>query len=193
MEHVSIAGANLDSIEWGSEQAIIQTTTSLNVWTSQDATFLASKLPLPAFDRGREIDLITAFVPYRSLHTCILSKLGRHVLLRVAIIISAKIGLIIHDGRLSFLPPHHVNRVFLNGPPSRQFTALYLWCVVRCSFVLYLTDCDSGLSLLGHCISRRFLLEDINSWGSIRQIAWPRLCILLLFVDSWLFLASSGL
>ncbi|KDQ61789.1 hypothetical protein JAAARDRAFT_522388 [Jaapia argillacea MUCL 33604] len=49
-----------------------------------------------------------------------------------------------------------------------------------------------GVSLLSHCLSRRISTEHINSFRSLRQLSWHRFCIVLLFVDSWLFLFTSG-
>jgi len=48
-----------------------------------------------------------------------------------------------------------------------------------------------GLTVLSHCLSRCIVSEDLSTWSSIRQIRWTRLLILLVFVDSWLFLFSS--
>lgn len=47
-----------------------------------------------------------------------------------------------------------------------------------------------GVTILAHLISRRAMLR-----GSLtlRDISWPRLCVLLIFVDSWLFIFSSGI
>ncbi|KAK7442004.1 hypothetical protein VKT23_016282 [Stygiomarasmius scandens] len=50
-----------------------------------------------------------------------------------------------------------------------------------------------GLTVLSHCLSRCIVSEDLSTWTSIRQIRWTRLLILLVFVDSWLFLFSSGI
>ncbi|KAL0574017.1 hypothetical protein V5O48_007939 [Marasmius crinis-equi] len=47
-----------------------------------------------------------------------------------------------------------------------------------------------GLSILAHCLSRRVL----NTWTtSLKEISWPRLLVLLVFLDSWLFVFSSGI
>ncbi|KAK0204982.1 hypothetical protein DFS33DRAFT_1258898, partial [Desarmillaria ectypa] len=43
-----------------------------------------------------------------------------------------------------------------------------------------------------HCLSRRTLTEDLTTWKFAVRIPWPRLCRLLIFLDSWLFLFSSG-
>src|SRR5438552_3947937 len=50
----------------------------------------------------------------------------------------------------------------------------------------------AGVSVLSHCISRRAGAEDLSSFTAIRSIPWPRLCIILIFVDSWLFLFTSS-
>ncbi|KAK0469568.1 uncharacterized protein EV420DRAFT_42586 [Desarmillaria tabescens] len=49
-----------------------------------------------------------------------------------------------------------------------------------------------GVATLTHCLSRRTLTEDLTTWKIVVRIPWPRLCILLIFLDSWLFLFSSG-
>ncbi|KAK0446248.1 hypothetical protein EV421DRAFT_1933292 [Armillaria borealis] len=49
-----------------------------------------------------------------------------------------------------------------------------------------------GVATLTHCLSRRTLTEDLSTWKFAIRIPWPRLCILLIFLDSWLFLFSSG-
>ncbi|KAF9041111.1 hypothetical protein BDZ89DRAFT_1009854 [Hymenopellis radicata] len=51
----------------------------------------------------------------------------------------------------------------------------------------------AGISIISHCVSRRLASEKLNSWNTLKQIPWPRLCILLIFLDSWLFLFSSGI
>ncbi|KIY44089.1 hypothetical protein FISHEDRAFT_78001 [Fistulina hepatica ATCC 64428] len=43
-----------------------------------------------------------------------------------------------------------------------------------------------GITVLTHCISRRIASEQITSWKGLSQITWPRLCIIFVFVDSWL-------
>ncbi|KIY62462.1 hypothetical protein CYLTODRAFT_426897 [Cylindrobasidium torrendii FP15055 ss-10] len=50
-----------------------------------------------------------------------------------------------------------------------------------------------GVSILTHCFSRRLALERIPTWTSILHVPWPRICLLLVFIDSWLFLFSSGI
>lgn len=46
--------------------------------------------------------------------------------------------------------------------------------------------------MLAHCLSRRLATEDLSSFRDLLQISWPRLCIILVFFDSWLFLLASG-
>ncbi|KAJ3836250.1 hypothetical protein F5878DRAFT_272075 [Lentinula raphanica] len=50
-----------------------------------------------------------------------------------------------------------------------------------------------GISVLTHCLSRRLAAEDWTSWSSLREMTWVRICILLIFLDSWLFLFASGM
>lgn len=45
-----------------------------------------------------------------------------------------------------------------------------------------------GVSVLSHIISRRLISSD----GSLRHASWPRIAILIVFVDSWLFLFTAG-
>ncbi|KAI0047745.1 hypothetical protein FA95DRAFT_1189152 [Auriscalpium vulgare] len=49
-----------------------------------------------------------------------------------------------------------------------------------------------GVTILTHCISRRLASENFTSWQSVVQTSWARLCLLLVFLDSWLFLFLSG-
>ncbi|KAJ4470845.1 hypothetical protein J3R30DRAFT_1130562 [Lentinula aciculospora] len=65
--------------------------------------------------------------------------------------------------------------------PSKGMQAL--------SFLIYIL----GVSILAHCLSRRLAAEDWTSWSSIREMTWARVCILLIFLDSWLFLFASGM
>ncbi|KAJ7593380.1 hypothetical protein C8J56DRAFT_1045839 [Mycena floridula] len=49
-----------------------------------------------------------------------------------------------------------------------------------------------GVSILTHCLSRRIAAEDLTSMSGLSQLSWPRACIILVFLDSWLFIFSSG-
>lgn len=46
-----------------------------------------------------------------------------------------------------------------------------------------------GVTILAHLISRRTILRGNMT---LRDVSWPRICVLLIFVDSWLFIFSSG-
>jgi len=48
-----------------------------------------------------------------------------------------------------------------------------------------------GLTVLTHCISRRVQNESLTYHG-IMTMPWPRLSVILMFCDSWLFMISSG-
>ncbi|KIY68012.1 hypothetical protein CYLTODRAFT_443664 [Cylindrobasidium torrendii FP15055 ss-10] len=50
-----------------------------------------------------------------------------------------------------------------------------------------------GVSILAHCFSQRLMLERIGSWADLRSIPWPRICLLLIFLDSWCFLCAGGI
>ncbi|KIM39932.1 hypothetical protein M413DRAFT_446844 [Hebeloma cylindrosporum] len=49
-----------------------------------------------------------------------------------------------------------------------------------------------GLTVLTHCISRRVQRESLTFHG-IKTMPWPRLSVILMFCDSWLFMMSSGI
>ena len=57
---------------------------------------------------------------------------------------------------------------------------------LRLTFIL-------GLSILSHFISRRSITET-SSWKAFKRniTSWPRLCVLLIFIDSWAFLFASN-
>ena len=48
-----------------------------------------------------------------------------------------------------------------------------------------------GVSVVSHLISRRILVEGAQT--SLRRATWPRLCVLIIFLDSYLFLFTSGI
>ncbi|KAF9065062.1 hypothetical protein BDP27DRAFT_78974 [Rhodocollybia butyracea] len=50
-----------------------------------------------------------------------------------------------------------------------------------------------GMTVLTHCISRRLAGERFSSFSNIVYTPWPRLCLLLVLLDSWLFVFSSGI
>ena len=47
-----------------------------------------------------------------------------------------------------------------------------------------------GVSVVSHLISRRLLVDGVQC--SLRQVSWPRLCVLTVFLDSYLFLFTAG-
>ncbi|KAF9041095.1 hypothetical protein BDZ89DRAFT_1128940 [Hymenopellis radicata] len=51
----------------------------------------------------------------------------------------------------------------------------------------------AGISVISHCVSGRLASEEVLSWNTLKQTTWARLCILLIFLDSWAFLFSSGI
>ncbi|TFK47670.1 hypothetical protein OE88DRAFT_1738570 [Heliocybe sulcata] len=50
-----------------------------------------------------------------------------------------------------------------------------------------------GVSILAHCLSRRINMEHLTSWSGFAQLSWPRALIMLVFLDSWLFIFTSGM
>jgi hypothetical protein len=48
----------------------------------------------------------------------------------------------------------------------------------------------TGITILTHFISRSVAAENL-SWKALSRLTWPRLCTLIVFLDSWLFLFAS--
>ena len=48
-----------------------------------------------------------------------------------------------------------------------------------------------GVSVVSHLISRRLLVDGVQC--SLRQASWPRLCVLIVFLDSYFFLFTAGI
>ena len=49
-----------------------------------------------------------------------------------------------------------------------------------------------GVSVLSHCVSRSISADKFPTWSSYFE-SWPRFCIVLAFIDSWLFVFSGEL
>ena len=47
-----------------------------------------------------------------------------------------------------------------------------------------------GVSVVSHLISRRILVGGVQC--SLKRVSWPRLCVLIVFIDSYLFLFTAG-
>lgn len=47
-----------------------------------------------------------------------------------------------------------------------------------------------GVTILAHLISRRTMLRGNFT---LRDLSWPWICVLLIFIDSWLFIFTSGI
>lgn len=54
------------------------------------------------------------------------------------------------------------------------------------SAIIYLV----GVSVVSHLISRRVLIDGAQC--SLRQASWPRICVLIIFLDSYLFIFTAG-
>ncbi|KAJ6484854.1 hypothetical protein C8R45DRAFT_1214783 [Mycena sanguinolenta] len=50
-----------------------------------------------------------------------------------------------------------------------------------------------GVTLLTHFLSRRLSVENLTSRAAWANMTWPRLCILFILLDSYLFILSAGL
>ena len=48
-----------------------------------------------------------------------------------------------------------------------------------------------GVTVVSHLISRRLSVDGVQS--SLRRMSWPRLCVLIIFLDSYLFLFTAGI
>ncbi|KAJ8072881.1 hypothetical protein PM082_016440 [Marasmius tenuissimus] len=68
--------------------------------------------------------------------------------------------------------------------PSLFFPSISLQ--VLSSLIFFL-----GVTIVTHCLSRRLATVDFSLSG-ILELPWSRLCLLLVFIDSWLFLFTSG-
>ncbi|KAJ7281465.1 hypothetical protein C8J57DRAFT_76043 [Mycena rebaudengoi] len=49
-----------------------------------------------------------------------------------------------------------------------------------------------GVTVVTHFLSRSLAVQDLSSIKALSRLTWPRLCTLLVFLDSWLFLFTSG-
>ncbi|KIJ98136.1 hypothetical protein K443DRAFT_133591 [Laccaria amethystina LaAM-08-1] len=70
--------------------------------------------------------------------------------------------------------------------PSSTMRFPSVGCQVLSSLIHFL-----GLTILTHCLSRRVQHESLT-WHGLSTMPWPKLCVILMFLDSWLFLFSSG-
>ncbi|KAJ7247606.1 hypothetical protein B0H12DRAFT_736805 [Mycena haematopus] len=50
-----------------------------------------------------------------------------------------------------------------------------------------------GITVLTHFLSRSLAIDNLGSRNTHSRLTWPRLCTLTIFLDSWLFLFSSGI
>ncbi|CAE6430903.1 unnamed protein product [Rhizoctonia solani] len=50
-----------------------------------------------------------------------------------------------------------------------------------------------GCSVIAFCFARRTTVDPFFAWQTWASMSWPRLCVLLVFLDSWLFLFSTGI
>ncbi|KAF5345416.1 hypothetical protein D9757_013483 [Collybiopsis confluens] len=50
-----------------------------------------------------------------------------------------------------------------------------------------------GIAQTTHYLSRRISKETITSWSAMKAMSWARMCILVVFLDSWCFFISTGI
>ncbi|KAG8999035.1 hypothetical protein FRB94_006455 [Tulasnella sp. JGI-2019a] len=50
-----------------------------------------------------------------------------------------------------------------------------------------------GLTVLTYCFARRSDYEGVWTFRGLRDLPWARLCVMLIFLDSWAFIFCSGL
>jgi len=48
-----------------------------------------------------------------------------------------------------------------------------------------------ALTLLTHLVSRRITIENVDSFSSIAFVSAARICLCLVFIDSWIFVFTS--
>ncbi|KAH7108376.1 hypothetical protein BKA62DRAFT_19649 [Auriculariales sp. MPI-PUGE-AT-0066] len=50
-----------------------------------------------------------------------------------------------------------------------------------------------GISACAFCFARRSASLDLFSWRTITSMSWARMCVYLMFIDTWLFLVGSSI
>ncbi|KAG9041752.1 hypothetical protein FS837_011809 [Tulasnella sp. UAMH 9824] len=71
-------------------------------------------------------------------------------------------------------------------PPGMIFPS-HSWQLVSSAVTLL------GLSVLSYCFARRTELGSIWNPTDWRNLTWPKVCVVLIFVHSWLFIFCAGL
>ena len=82
--------------------------------------------------------------------------------------------------RAPYLPFPPVSKCALDKPPSSMERNTTISAVVHLL----------GVSVISHLISRRVLVD--GAQFSLKGASWPRLCVLIIFLDSYLFLFTAG-
>jgi hypothetical protein len=60
------------------------------------------------------------------------------------------------------------------------------------TFFVLPSICTLGVSIMAHCLSRRIASEELSSLRGWKDLTWARVCVLLAFLDSWLFLFTCA-
>lgn len=97
-----------------------------------------------------------------------------------------KTGALIRDSRQPYPPasvPLRGVETAMDPPNSMVFPSVGMH-VLSASIHLI------GVTVLAHLISRRTILRGNFA---LRDISWPRTCVLLILIDSWLFIFTSGI
>ncbi|KAH7097520.1 hypothetical protein BKA62DRAFT_623817, partial [Auriculariales sp. MPI-PUGE-AT-0066] len=50
-----------------------------------------------------------------------------------------------------------------------------------------------GISACAFCFARRSASVDLFSWRTLSGMSWARMCVYLMFIDTWLFLVGSSI
>ncbi|KAG8879583.1 hypothetical protein FRB97_001599 [Tulasnella sp. 331] len=50
-----------------------------------------------------------------------------------------------------------------------------------------------GVTVLTYCYARRSDYEDVWTFKGMKELPWARLCVILIFIDSWAFIFCTGL
>lgn len=89
---------------------------------------------------------------------------------------------------MDYTPPHALHLLFPSVSkctPDKPPTSMAHNMVI--SAIVHLL----GVSIVSHLISRRVLVDGVQC--SLKRASWPRLCVLIVFADSYLFLFTAGI
>ena len=97
---------------------------------------------------------------------------------------------------LSFTDRYNAHcNVPLGGRADTQLADSLSWCApIQGPFQDSHSPAETiiGVTILTHCVSRRVKVECLTSLQALMELSGARLLIILVFVDSWLFLFTSA-